>query len=299
MSEKMGEMLTLMQRAEKMEYANEEIAFNLYLELFEKYEPQVSKPYESAIRLLEKRDRLQDALDIANRAIVLINKNQMTSSTARFSELAERIEKKMREQGITPIKKGSKNSNLKSVLIIIAVVVVIFAITLFATPYGKIFIRFDEKEGLGENGGMLNRSEQYKDYPITQKMIDYTVNNSERNDAVVQTTVTVDRRTIGLGIVTEKRDPQKGKELVKEALAYLAAAAKAEYRDLEAPSEENLGGLYLHYDLVISVGTGVSEKTFYLHGTMNGGGKKIYYREDLQDEKEQDDKDNRNTPQDR
>lgn len=298
MSEKMGEMLTLMQRAEKMEYVNEEIAFNLYLELFEKYEPQVSKPYESAIRLLEKRDRLQEALNIANRAIVLINNNQMTSSTERFSELSDRIEKKMREQGITPIKNKSKNTNLKSILIILAVVVVIFAITLFATPYGKIFIQFGEKEGLDDNGGMLNRSEEYKNYPITQRMIDYAVNNSERNDAVVQTTITVDRRTIGLGIVTKEKDSQKGRELVKEALSYLAAAAKAEYQDLDAPSEESLGGLYLHYDLVISVGTGVSEKTFYLHGTMNGGGKKIYYREDQQDKTDTNDKKNGNTPQD-
>lgn len=280
MSEKMGEMLMLMQRAEKMEYANEEIAFNLYLELFEKYEPQVSKPYESAIRLLEKRERLQEALDIANRAIVLIQKNQMTAGVERFNELAERIEKKMREQGIKPVK-HSNHSNLKSILIIIGVVLAMFVVTLFATPYGKIFINFDQKEGLNsDDGGILNRSDEYKNYPITQKMIDYAVNNSERNNEVVQTTIVVDRRTIGLGIVTKSKNEKKGREIVKETLTYLAAAAKAEYQDLAPPSEENLGGIYLHYDLVISVGTGVSEKTFYLHGTMNGGGKRIYYKED-------------------
>lgn len=288
MSEKIGEMLTLMQRAEKMEYVNEEIAFNLYLQLFQEYEPQVSKPYESAIRLLEKRDRLQEALDIAHKAIRLIEKKQMTSHAGRFIELADRIEKKMKEKGIRPIRRSANSGNLKSVLLIIGIVVLIFAITLFATPYGRIFISFDQKDGiLDGEGGILPKSDEYKRYPITQKMIDYTVNNSERNDDTVQTTIVVDGRTVGIGIVTRLRNDKTGRLIVKETLGFLAAAAKAEYRDLPPYSEEEFGGIFMHYDLVITVGTGVSEKSFYLRGTMNGGGKEIQYKEDrIRDEKE-------------
>lgn len=282
MSEKMGEMLALMQRAEKMEYVNEEIAYNLYLQLFEEFEPQVSKPYESAIRLLEKRDRLQEALDIANRAIQLIERKQMTTGMERFTELADRIEKKMKEKGITPIRKRKSGSNLKSTLIILGVVAILFTVTLFATPFGNIFIDFDSKEGLNDGNaeGFFRAGQEFKKYPITSKMIDYAVNNAERNDEVVAVAIVVEERTIGLGIVTEKKDPAFGRSVVVETLGYLAAAAKAEYPELAAPSKDNLGGIYQHYDLVITVGTGVSESSFYLHGTMNSGGKRILYKED-------------------
>ncbi len=166
MSEKMAEMLNLMQRAEKMEYANEELAFKLYIELFENYSPKISKPYESAIRLYEKRDKLAEALNIANRAIEMIETDQMTAGLERFTELASRIERKMAEKGIAPMREKKKMSK-SSVLTIIFSVLLFTLIMIFATPYGRILVNLDGKQGM-ENG-IFKTNDEYKKYPITKK----------------------------------------------------------------------------------------------------------------------------------
>lgn len=284
MSEKMGEMLTLMQRAEKMEYVNEEIAFHLYIELFENYEPQISKPYESAIRLFEKRDKLQEALNIANKAISLINKNQMTAGAERFTELADRIEKKMKEKGIKPIGTRNKSGQLRSVLIILGMVFLLFAVTLFTTPFGNVFLDFKEKKGVNDGNaeGFIQENHKFKDYPITRKMIDYAVGSAERNEEVLTANIVVEGKTVGIAIVTKNKDAENGKSVLDDTLRALAKAASSEYSDLTPPSESDPGGIYLYYDIVATVGTGVSESSFYLRGTRNAGGKHLLFKEDAE-----------------
>lgn len=286
MSEKMADMLSLIQRAEKMEYTNEEMALKLYIELFDEYEPQMSKPYTGAIRLMEKRDMLQEALDIANRAIEMCEADRMSAGSERFEDLAARIKKKMKDTGYKP-KSGAKKSNANNIKLIIIIVVAILAIaaaSFLASPYGQIFINFDEKQGVIEGGELdaEGRPTTYKKYPITQKMVDYTISNAERNEDAEAVNIVVDGRTIGIAVVTYHSDMDTGKKIVSDALFYLAKAASNEYSDLEGPSNETLGGIYEHYDLVITVGTGVAESSFYLRGTMNAGGKKVIYKEDHQ-----------------
>lgn len=278
MSEKMAEMLTLMQRAEKMEYANEELAFKLYIELFENYSPKVSKPYESAIRLYEKRDKLQEALDITRRAIEMIRTDQMTAGIERFTELESRIERKMAEKGIIPSKKTKEKTKISnsSIIAIVISVLALALIMIFATPYGRVLVNLDGKKGM-ENS-IFKKSDEYKKYPITKKMADYTINNSERNEEVVTITIATDAGTIGLGIVTRTDNKDMGKAIVDEALKYLAKAATAEYPELTAPGRDSLGGIYQYYDIVVAVGTSTNETDFYLKGTMSMGGSKINYK---------------------
>lgn len=279
MAEKMGEMLSLIQRAEKMEMVNEEISLGLYIKLFSEYEPQVAKPFDSAIRMLEKRDRLQEALDLANRAIDLIKKDQMIGQVNKYEEIQQRIERKMAEKGQTPVKE-KKPSQALTLVALIGIILLIFGIVfLFATPYGRILVNLDGKAGLDGDIVQKGSSEEYKKYPITQKMIDFATKNIKREHEVKDAHILVQSYTLGIGIITNKNLGEDAKRIVKQYLDYLSQAAVVEYPELATHTEEELGQVLEFYDLVISVGTGVEESSIYVKGTKNVGTRKINYKE--------------------
>lgn len=278
MAEKMGEMLALMQRAEKMEMVNEEISLNLYIELFRDYEPQVAKPFDSAIRMLEKRDRLQEALDLCRRAMDLIRKDQMIGQKVKYEEIEQRIVRKMEEKGQVPIKERRPSQTLTLVTMIGILLVVFGIVFLFATPYGRILVNLDGKEGLDGNIVQKGGLDEYKKYPITQKMIDYATKNLKREQLVKDAHILVQSYTLGVGIITTSHLAEDATTLVKQYLDYLSQAAVVEYPELEGHTESELGEILEYYDMVIAVGTGVEESSIYLKGTKNVGTRKIYYK---------------------
>ncbi len=295
MSEKMSEMFALMQRAEKMEYVNESVAFDLYETLFKDYEPQVSAPYEAAIRLYEKRGMLAEAHSIAGRAIKMIEDDMMTAPIEKFKDIKKRLERKMTEQGISPAKKSDDGKLLKQVLLILGIVLVLFVVLLFATPYGRVLIHLEEKEGsIGVNHEAMG-IEAYKKYPITKKMIKYATNNVLRNDEVAVATIDVKSGKISMQLVVVKikgndvlveTDSAFGELFANELATYLGVAAAKEYDDLDSPAEGELGELYDYYDVEVIVTSGDPDIDPYLHdvilaeGSLKKGAKAIHYSDD-------------------
>ncbi len=295
MSEKMSEMFALMQRAEKMEYVNESVAYDLYVKLFKEYEPQVSAPYEAAIRLYEKRGMLVEAHDIADRAIQMIQNNMMTAPVEKFEDIKKRLERKMAEQGISPLKKSDDGKFLKQVLLIFAIVLALFTILLFATPYGRVLIRLEEKEGsIGLDHEAMG-VEAYKKYPITKKMIKYATNSVLRNDEVAVATIDVQSGKISMQLVVVKiegsdvlveTDLALGEVFANELATHLGVAASKEYDDLDPPVEGELGELYDYYDVEVLVTSGDPDIDPYLHdvilaeGSLKKGAKTIRYWDD-------------------
>ena len=156
MSERMNELFTLTQKAQKMEMINEEIALNLYLEIFEKYTPKISKTYDSAIRLLEKRHRFDEALKICNQAIELIKVSEISGTIEKFESIKVRLDRKIAEQApdLDHLPKKKFKPTWKHALGFILIFLVFFLILRFTTPFGALDVNLDGKDSL-ENGESL------------------------------------------------------------------------------------------------------------------------------------------------
>ena len=85
--------------------------------------------------------------------------------------------------------------------------------------------------------------------------------------------------TLGIAIiVTGGTSETRAKELCLLYLNALAGSAAATYDDLDAPRDDYLGGLYAHYDLVITIGTGTTEEEFIAKGTKGKTAQSIFWR---------------------
>ncbi|MDK2866171.1 MAG: hypothetical protein PWP38_486 [Clostridiales bacterium] len=279
MSEKRNELFNLTQRAQKMELINEEIALDIYIEIFENYTPKISKTYESAIRLLEKRGRFSEALDICERAIKLINEDQISGIISKFETTRERLLKKMGPE--TVAEKPKQKKPLKLILGLIFVVAIAIGICELSRPYDDLDVNLEGKESLpggsalsGNNDAETNAPE----FPITESMIAVAVAETLKNHDAVDVVITPQDGTIGLGIlVSPGTDANRSQALAEIALKALGGAASATYKELETPDGDNFGGLYDYYELVISVGTGSKEDEIIAKGTKNKTSTSIYW----------------------
>lgn len=280
MSERINELLTLTARAQKMELVNEEIALSIYMEIFEKYTPKISRVYESAIRLLEKRDRLEEGYQICSQAIELIKEDEISGQLERFEDIARRLKRKMEEQGIV-VEPPRKKSPYKSILLIFGSIILMTAVFLFATPQGRIIINLEEKNSIPVNQPNHDSTEttEQAQYPITAKMIKFAVKSIKREEEVVDANIFLDGETIGMGLITLGKNKEQGKELINKFLTYLGAAAATEYDELQPPKDQYYGEIYNFYELVISVANGNTDSAIYLKGTKSTSGSSIYYRE--------------------
>lgn len=264
MSEKMSEMFSLIQRAEKMEYVNESVAYDLYVKLFAEYEPQVSAPYESAIRLYEKRGELVKAHDIATRAIRMIEDDMMTAHADKFNDILKRIERKMEAKGIKPNSEKKTNKILRQVLIILGVLIVLMLITLFATPYGQVIMNPSAKDGsIGLEHEAMGVA-TYVTYPITDKMVQYCINGMKREESVIEAGIEVEHGVITLTMtIMEVKDEKTYsqfdgeicKQFANDFASRIGKCAAKEYEELSAPKAENLGEIYDYYDAEVVVST--------------------------------------------
>jgi tetratricopeptide (TPR) repeat protein len=280
MSEKMNELFNLTQKAQKMELINEEIALDIYIEIFENYTPKISKTYESAIRLLEKRGRFSEALAICERAIKLISEDQISGVIGKFETTRERLLKKMGPE--TPVVQPKKKPPLKLIIGLIFVVVVAIGICEFSKPYDDLDVNLEGKESLPGGSAAFSGSDDPEaddpDYPVTESMIQIAVTETLKNHDAIDVVFTPQTGTIGIGIlVSPGTDAKRCQALAEIALKALGGAAAATYKDLEGPTGDTLGSLYDYYELVISVGTGSNESEIIAKGTKNKTSTAIYW----------------------
>lgn len=293
MSERLNELYILTQKAQKMERINEEIALDIYLEIFENYQPIISKTYESAIRLLEKRHRYQEALQICERAIEGIKNDEMSGLIEKFENNKDRIVRKMAaetpEEPISEKKTFHFNINYKVAGIALVVILVIIGIFRLSQPYDDLNVNLDGKEAIDGGDQIFDESKEgpdadqndYQDYVITDSMISIATTEGKRYTEVDDITLSAQEENIGLGIlVTLGTSETKAKEIAITTLKSLAGAASAEYKDLKSPSINQMGGLYDYYEVIVTVGYGTDEDSFIVKGTKSRGSSEMYWRSD-------------------
>lgn len=283
MSEKTNELYILTQKAQKMEMINEEIALKIYLEIFESYTPKISKTYESTIRLLEKRQRLDEALKICDLAIELIRADEISGILDRFETTQTRLLRKIEEtkpQEEAHVKKAY-HFKPKHLIFPAVLILLVFLVLKFTTPFDQLDVNLEGKESL-EGGGKVyttTSSDPTKTYPITDEMKALATRELLKNLDASDAEIIVQEDTLGIAIIVKGGTSEtRAKELCYLYLSALAGSASATYDDLSAPKENHLGGLYDHYDLVITIGTGTTEETFIAKGTKGKTAADIYWR---------------------
>lgn len=286
MSDKTTELFELTQKAQKMEVINEELALKLYLEIFEKHIPKISRTYESTIRLLEKRQRFHEALTICNQAIDLILKDEISATVSKYTAIRERLERKIAEQEPPIPEKQPRNyQNLKVLAIFILSLTALFVfLAIFGNQDRTVEIIFDEKEGLeGGIGAFLPIDESEESdvhYPITDEMIEIATQSLLVFNDVRDSEIIPQGKTLGIAIIVEAGTSEsRAKELAVHYLQTLAGAASAAYRELSPPTGEELGEIYQYYDLVIVVSKGVSSEDFIAKGTKGKNASRIFWRQ--------------------
>lgn len=275
--ERKAELLNLTQKAEKMEFVNEDIALKFYEEIFAEYEPNVSKTYDSTIRLLEKKNRLSDALKICNRALNLIKEDSMSETNKdKYIQVKNRLIRKLKDQGVdtTEFDTPKPKNNLKAALLILGIILGLFAILLFGTPYGQILINPAAKDGTISAGGKGSKQENQRNYKITERMIEFAQKNILRNVEVKDVNIIIEENIANINIITKISNEESGKTIIKEYLDYIGAAAASDYSDLSGPKDEKLGEIFDYYELQIKVST---KKMDYLKATKSLSGKKLKY----------------------
>ena len=283
MSERTNELYILTQKAQKMEMINEEVALKIYIDIFENYTPKISKTYESAIRLLEKRQRFSEALKICDQAIELINKDEVSGIVEKFETSKIRLERKIQEQDPEASQVVKKKIVLKKhhVILTIGLLILFYFLLRFTMPYGDLNVDLEGKGSLEGGENVFNESSdpQTQKYVLTEDMIDVATRELKKNIEIVDAGITQQEDTLGIAlIVSGGTTSERGKELVEIYLKSLSGAASATYSDLAGPKSDSLGEIFDFYELVITVGTGLEEDTFIAKGTKVKGAQSIYWR---------------------
>jgi len=288
MSEKQNELYILTQKAQKMERINEEIALNIYLEIFENYTPKISKTYESAIRLLEKRERFDEALKICELAIHLIKEDQISGVITKFEEIHERLNRKIAMKA--PVLGTDANHKLKfqfkKKFIIYAVIIAVSIILILRlqSPYDELNVNLDGKESIPTDTfdtSKINNSDvdELKNYPLTESMIEIASSEAKKYIEVDDISITLQDNTIGIGLLVQLGTSEaRGKEIAESAVIALSGAASATYNELDPPTSTSYGEIYSYYNFIISVGTGTLEENLIAKGSKNIDQKNIYWR---------------------
>jgi len=283
MSERMNELYTLTQKAQKMEMINEELSLNLYLEIFEKYTPKISKTYESAIRLLEKRQRLSEALAICDKAIELIRADEVSGIAEKFETTKIRLERKIKELEPEVTGKNKKGFQLKKQHFLFAglIILLIFALLKFTTPFDDLEVDLEGKDSLDNGSSVFNETTESPDkiYPVTDEMIDFATTELKKNTEVKEAIIMPQEDTLGIAIIVlGGTSTERAQELAEIYLKALSGIASTTYDELKAPSRESLGELYDFYKLVITVGTSVKEEDYIATGQKALGAQSIYWK---------------------
>lgn len=87
-----NEYYHLFERAQRLErMGNDDKALELYLEIHENYHPNISLAFERPAIILEKKRRYDEAIDLCEKAISLIEKEMITGSVEKFQARIDKI----------------------------------------------------------------------------------------------------------------------------------------------------------------------------------------------------------------
>lgn len=286
MSEKLNELFILEQKAQKMEMINEEVALNIYMEIFEKYTPKLSRTYESTIRLLEKRGKYDKALEICEKALRGIALNELSGAYSKFDAIKERLSEKLRAHPIeTSVEKPkAKKINYKRMIGLFIVLGIVILIYIFQGPDKELYVNLEGKESLEGGEHFIkeanNQVPPEKKYPITDTMIEVANNSLTLYNDVKDADIIPQEGTVGMAIIVSAgTTDERAKEIATLYIKALAGAAAASYSDLTAPKEDFLGSLYDYYEIIVVVGYSTAEKDTLAKGTKTKGAKKIFWRQ--------------------
>lgn len=285
MSEKLNEVFILEQKAQKMELINEEVALKLYLEIFENHTPKLSRTYEGAIRLLEKRGQYEKALEICEKAVKGISLNELSGVLSKFNSLRDRLNEKIAQQvpqTQEPVKKHKK-FNVKRFVVLLLLLLVAIAFYLTQKPERDLYVNLDGKQSL-EGGDSFTKTTEdkekpYKNYPVTENMIEVANNSLQTLHDVKAGDIIPQEDTLGIAIiVTAGTTEERAKEIADIYLKSLGGAGAATYNDLTGPTEDTYGSLYDYYEIIVVVGYSKEPVDTLAKGTKTKGAKKLFWR---------------------
>lgn len=261
----LAEMFKLVEKAKTMErVGNENKALEIYLDLLENYTPNTSDAYERPAIILERRKRYDEALKICETAIELINDNKLGGTVAKFEKRIEKIHSKMdsstNETRNSEASSPTSKINFKNIAIVISflavLALVIFLVSPKESPYEDLYIDMSDFDRVSQLEGSMFIDEEGNKLPeITISMIDYARNICNINSEVENSLVIIQNGTIGFGILLKDDiSKDKAESITSEFIKALAKAASNKHKELSSPNLGTYGGLYEHYDIIISIG---------------------------------------------
>lgn len=281
MSDRTNELYILTQKAQNMERINEEVALKIYLDIFADFTPKISKTYESTIRLLEKRQRNKEALEICQQAIELIKADEISGVLSKFEAIESRLTSKLNVSGELPQSNPRKIS--KQAVVIISIVVVFSLLLIFLnTPDRELDVNLEGKDSL--EGGLpfvtpRDPEDVTIEYPITEAMIEVARESIRPFIDVTDSDIIPQNETLGFAIIVSPgTSEERAKEIATLLVRNLSGAASASYSDLRGPQDNHLGEIYDYYEIIISVGTSTAPEDLIARGTKNKGATQIYWR---------------------
>lgn len=263
--QEIAEMFKLVEKAKTMErIGNENKALEIYLQVHRDYTPNTSDAYERPAVILERKKRYKEALEICEKAIELINDNKLGGTVSKFEKRIEKLHHKMEiDKPIEKKKNKAKlsfNFNFKNIAIILTLFILIASALYFAfpkeSPYQDLYIDMSDFDKVTELDGSMFIDEDGNKLPeITIPMIDYARNVVKLNDEVENSLIIIQNGTLGFGILLEKSiTKERAKELTDEFVKALSKTASNYHKDLSEPGFTSYGGLYDHYDIIVSLG---------------------------------------------
>ena len=281
----MNEMLKLNEKAKKMDrLGNEDTALELYLEILDNYHPSLYSNFERPAIILEKKRRYQEALEICQRALELIEDENISGDTDKCQHRIDKLTEKITPNEDLPAPK-EKKKNKKSSSIVMAIVfaigVIAYLIINSHSQYDDVYVDMSELERESELEGSVFREEdpdqEEELTEVTEGMIEFAQKAVEINFDVTQANVAVNGNTIGFAIIVSPgTDKEACKKRGEEMIRALGAAASTTHIGVTPPSPVTFGGLYKEYDIIVSVGT--SSKDIIAKGTKTTSAKKINWR---------------------
>lgn len=282
--EQMNEMLKLNEKAKKMDrLGNEDAALEIYLEVLEHYQPHLYANFERPAIILEKKRRYEEALNICERALELIEGENISGDPEKCQSRINKLKEKIVPVPSAKVEKSKRTwrrpPNFVFALIF-ALGVIAYLVLNTHSQYEDVYVDVSELERENELEGSVFKEEDPDEMTlpeITETMINIAKTTTELNLEVTSANVAVNGSTIGFAIfVSAGTDQDKCEEIGKGMVKALAGAASATHLDLTPPSPVSLGGLYTEYDIIVSVGTSASD--IIAKGTKTTSAKKINWR---------------------
>jgi len=289
--QKLQELYKLHEKAKRMErLGNDTEALSVYLQIHENFFANTSDLYERPAVILEKKHRFEEAIEMCQKAIGLIQEEKISGTVEQFEKRITRIKERMEKEApaaSTDKKKrfrfsfNPKEWKLSDWVKVVGVIIILCAGLFYLVPssqYEDVYIDMSEMERESELEGSIFTEEDDPGYKITQSMIDIAKTVIINNTDVIDANIAPQDGSIGFGIITSPgTSKDRSETLAVEFIKALSAVASTEYEDLSGPNALTLGELYTHYDLIIAVGD--SPDNIIAKGTKNKNATLIQWRD--------------------